>query len=229
MQGQNTPTSERRSRTGRRAVTIGAAMIVSIAASVLSVVLSVPPAAAAGLPAAGLPAADTAVADMPAACPAQPTRVVRSAGGDAEYRGSVPGIPELCRIQRPDGAGAFYFGIWRSDWPGAGEAYPALWAAITGPKGTRTEFVTRSVPGMQWLDSFVNEGVEPLVVAGQTYQVLKLAHERQGIEGNTYHSIITSWRDVETGITLKTAEFQIAGQSYGPNTTWHAIGVTPIS
>ncbi len=169
-----------------------------------------------------------AAAETPAACPPSPVRVVRSRGGVTDYLGAVPGIPDLCHVRRGDGEGDFYFGVWRSDWPGAGQAYPALVATVRGPSGTRTEFVTRSVPGWQWADSFVNEGIEPMVVDGRTYQVLKLAHERRGIEGNFYHSIITSWRDVATGVTLKTVEDQIAGQSYGPNTTWTADRVEPL-
>ncbi|HEY0204087.1 MAG TPA: hypothetical protein VGC15_08065 [Acetobacteraceae bacterium] len=66
------------------------------------------------------------------------------------------------------------------------------------------------------------------MIEGRTYEALKLAHEREGIEGNTYHSVIASWRDVATGIVLKMVEQQISGQSYGPNTTWHAIRVVPL-
>lgn len=169
-------------------------------------------------------------ADPPRACPPQPTRVVRSAGGTIDYLGTVPGIPDLCRMTRTaDGTGNFYFGTWRADWPGAGQAYPALKAAIDGPPGTRTAFVTRSVPGLQWNDSFTNEGIESVVVDGTTHRTLRLAHERQGIEGNTYHSIITQWRDIETGVNLRTVENQISGQSYGPATTWNATRVEKLN
>ena len=174
---------------------------------------------------ASLPAASALAAVPPPACPPEPTEVVHSAGGVTDYLGTVPGIPDLCRMVRGDGAGDFYYGAWRSDWPGAGLAYPALHAVITGPQGTRVSFVTRSYPGLQFNDSFTNEGVEPLVADGKRYTVLRIAHEREGIEGNTYHSIITSWRDVRTGMTLKTVENQISGQSYGPATTWTAIKV----
>lgn len=170
-----------------------------------------------------------AAAELPRACPAQPVRVVRSAGGTVDYMGSVPGIPELCRLRRTaDGEGDFYLGVWRSDWPGAGQAYPAVRAAILGPVGTRTSFVTRSIPGMQWIDSFTNEGVETLVVGGAARPALRLAHEREGIEGNTYHSVITQWKDLATGAVLKTVERQIAGQSYGPGTTWDAVRIEPL-
>lgn len=169
-----------------------------------------------------------AAAEAPPACPPNPTRVVRSAGGVVDYFGAVPGLPELCRIRRGDGEGDFYLGVWRSDWPGAGLAYPAIRAAMHGPAGTRTSFVTRSVPGLQWTDSFTNEGVEAVTVNGDIRPALRLAHEREGIEGNTYHSVITSWKDLATGVTLKTVEQQIAGQSYGPSTTWQAVGIETL-
>ena len=169
-----------------------------------------------------------AAAGQPAACPPEPTRVVRSAGGVTDYLGSVPGVPDLCRMTRADATADFYFGAWRSDWPGAGQAYPAIKAVVTGGTGTRASFVTRSYPGLQWTDNFINEGIEPIVVEGRTYEALKLAHERDGIEGNTYHSVITSWRDIATGISLKVVENQISGQSYGPDTTWHAVRVEPL-
>ena len=74
-----------------------------------------------------------AAAEAPPACPSNPIRVVRSAGGVVDYLGAVPGLPELCRMRRSDGDGDFYLGIWRSDWPGAGLAYPAIRAAMHGP------------------------------------------------------------------------------------------------
>ncbi len=182
-------------------------------------------AAAALIAATLLPAA---AAETPAACPSQPTRVVHSIGGAVDYLGTVPGIPDLCHLRRADGENDYYFGVWRQDWPGAGQAYPAMAAVLRGPKGTRADFVTRSIPGMQWTDSFINEGTDSMVVDGHTYLTLKLAHERKGIEGNFYHSIITSWRDLATGITIKTVEDQIAGKSYGPATTWTATKIQPL-
>ena len=176
--------------------------------------------------AAALAASVPALAQpVPPPCPSEPIQVVRSRGGVINYLGTVPNVPDLCHIQRADGVGDFYYGTWRSDWPGAGDAYPALKNVVLGGKGKRLDFITRSVPGLQWTDSFINEGIEPMVVDGVKYTTLRIAHERNGIEGNTYHSIITSWRDVRTGVTLRTVEDQIAGQSYGPDTTWQAIHV----
>jgi hypothetical protein len=167
-------------------------------------------------------------ADLRVACPVQHLRVVRSTGITTDYLGSVPGIPELCHLARSDGNAEYYLGSWRADWPGAGQAYPALRAVLLGSVGAKESFITRSVPGWQWTDSFINEGVEPMVVDGRTYQTLKVAHERNGIEGNSYHSIITSWRDVPTGVVLRVVEDQIAGDSYGPGTTWTAVKVEQL-
>ncbi len=165
---------------------------------------------------------------QPAACPARPMEVVKSRGGTIQYVGTVAGISELCRQVRADGTGDYYFGVWRSDWPGAGQAYPVMREVVRGKQGTRLSFITRSVPGLQWVDSFEHEGLETMEVGGRPFVALRLAHEREGIEGNTYHSIITTWRDVETGVALRTVEQQIAGQSYGPNTTWTAVQVHPL-
>lgn len=166
----------------------------------------------------------------PPSCAPQSLRVVRSSGDTVDHLGAEPGIPELCRLKRTsDGEGLFYLGLWRIDWPGAGQAYPAIRAAMLGPPGTRTSFVTRSWPGMQWIDSYRNEGEELVTVSGTRHRTLRLAHEREGIEGNTYHSVITHSIDTETGVTLKTHERQISGQSYGPKTTWNAVRIERIS
>ncbi len=161
----------------------------------------------------------------PAACPAGPVRVERSGGGETAYLGTVPGRPELCRMVRPDGAGVFVFGVWRSDWPGAGEALPALRVVIEGGAGASASFDTHAGAGRQYHDSYRNEGTEVLVVGGRRFVALVLAHEREGFGGNFYHSVITSWRDVASGVTLKAVERQIAGESYGAGATWVATAV----
>ncbi len=169
-----------------------------------------------------------AQAQSPTACPATPIEVVRSRGGVNDNLGSVPNIPDLCRVTRSGETGAYYYGVWKTDWPGAGDAYPALKSVILSGQNARASFVTRSIPGMQWIDTFINEGLEPMTVDGRLYTTLRLVHERNGIEGNTYHSLITTWRDVKTGVALRTYEQQISGQSYGPDTTWQAVKVVPL-
>ena len=166
---------------------------------------------------------------IPVACPATPIEVVRSRGGVNDNYGSVPRIPDLCRISRSGETGNYYYGIWKTDWPGAGDAYPTIKYVIYGGLNTRASFVTRSVPGLQWIDTFINEGLQYMDVDGRPYLTLRIVHERNGIEGNTYHSLITTWRDVKTGVALRTYEQQISGQSYGPDTTWQAVKVVPIA
>ena len=114
---------------------------------------------------------------IPAACPAAPIEVVRSRGGVIDNLGSVREIPDLCRIIRSGETGQYYFGIWKTDWPGAGEAYPAIKSVILGGLDARASFVTRSVPGWQWTDTFVNEGVQYLEVDGRPYRTLRIMHE----------------------------------------------------
>ena len=167
-------------------------------------------------------------AQTPAACPAAPIQVERSRGGVIDNLGSVVAIPDLCRITRSGDTGNYYYGIWKTDWPGAGDAYPAIKSVILGSLHARASFITRSVPGWQWTDTFVNEGIESVEVDGRFYTTLRIMHERNGIEGNTYHSVITSWRDIKTGVALQTYEQQISGQSYGPDTTWRAVKLRPI-
>ena len=96
---------------------------------------------------------------------------------------------------------------------------------IHGVRGARESFVTRSWPGLQYTDSFADEGVETVVVGGMSRPALRIAHEREGIEGNTYHSIITFWLDLATGANLRTDEHQISGRSYGPDATWQAVRI----
>ncbi len=172
--------------------------------------------------AAALAAPAIAGAARPTICPAPGWQVERSIGAPVRYMGNISGIPDLCRMDRGNGPALFYMGIWRADWPGAGDAYPALRAVIEGPPGTSATFITRSVPGLQWQDTVTNEGPDTVVVAGRRVATLKIAHERNGIEGNVYHSIITQWRSPSTGVTVKEIEQQIAGQSYGPGATWQA-------
>ena len=72
----------------------------------------------------------------------------------------------------------------------------------------------------------VRVALDPLPLVGDAQRAMRRAvHGREGIEGNTYHSVITSWKDLATGATLKTVEDQIAGQSYGPDTTWDAVRI----
>ncbi len=179
---------------------------------------------AAGLP-AGLAAGPAAA--TPRACPPAGFVVERTIGPPVKYLGSVPGIPDLCRMDQGDGPGRYYMGVWRAAWPGSGDAYPALRQIIDGHPGSSASFVTHKGPGLNWDETVTNDGPETVVIAGRPYRTLRISHERTGIEGNYYHSIISQWRVIATGVTVKQMEHQIAGQSYGPQATWQATRIIP--
>ncbi|MGI3777881.1 MAG: hypothetical protein ACRYGC_11380, partial [Janthinobacterium lividum] len=109
--------------------------------------------------------------------------------------------------------------------PGAGPPGPPRRAGPGGGAGASASFDTFAETGRQYHDSYRNLGTEVLAVGGRRFVALVLAHEREGFGGNFYHSVITSWRDVATGVTLKAEERQIAGQSYGAGATWVATAV----
>jgi hypothetical protein len=163
----------------------------------------------------------------PRACPVGAGSVERSIGGTLVYAGSVPGIPELCRITNNGEAGEYYMGVWRADWPGAGLAYPALRAVMHGGKGAEARFDTFAGPGLQWHGTIRNEGIETVTVAGRDLRALRLSHEREGFDGNGYHSVITVWKELRTGMYLKVEHRHIAGVEV-PNIAWTAVRVTGI-
>jgi hypothetical protein len=144
-----------------------------------------------------------AMGAVPASCPAKPGYVLRSTQFFYQYLGSEPGQPDVCRIIH-DGQTVtlYYYGIWDKAWPGAEAARRALQTVINGPPGTVAAFDTVAVPGLQWHETIRNGGVEDLNLLGRTFHTLKLVHERTGFGGNSYHSIVTLWKDFQTGMIV---------------------------
>ena len=138
----------------------------------------------------------------PAICPPAGSRVEENIGITLVYLGTVPGHPDLCREQRGQAVGDYYYGVWMTSWPGASEAKLALRRVIFGPPGTVARFDTIEGPSLKWHETLRNEGYEHLHVAGRYYNTMKIAHEREGFGGNLYHSIVTQWRDIRTGMTV---------------------------
>lgn len=167
-------------------------------------------------------------AGAPRACPAT-GRVERSVGGPVEYLGAVPGIPELCRMRRGDAPEqAFYLAVYASEWPGAGLAYPVIRGVLHGAKGMTGEFITQAGPGFEWRDIYVNEGQEDVALpGGRTVRAVRLAHERIGINGNTYRSVVTQWKELTTGMIVHQEYRPVAGRA-AQGAAWLATEVSGL-
>ena len=168
------------------------------------------------------------VTSAPRACPAE-GRVERTVGGAVVYLGAVPGIPELCRMRRGDAPEqAFYLAVYASEWPGAGLAYPVIRRVMHGPKGTMEEFITQAGPGYEWRDIYVNEGVEEVGLPGsRTVRAMRIAHERIGINGNAYRSVITQWKELATGMIVHQEYRPLSGRPV-TGAAWQATSVAGL-
>ena len=162
------------------------------------------------IPGANIRAADGA-GPYARSCPA-PGGVVEQRGGPAfEYLGASATNPDLCRMRVAGQEFEAWYGIWLTGWPGAAQAYPALTRAIRGPTGRVEAFDVRMAAGMQWHDLIRNEGVEDIRLLGTTYRALKLSHYREGFEGNTYRSVSTVWKDMDSGLLIYATYQHISG------------------
>lgn len=176
------------------------------------------------LPVAALPIAALAAA-APPPCPRSMGIVDRSVGPTVIYLGADPANPEVCRMKRGNDVETFFFGIWNTAWPGAEAARDAIRQVYAGPAGTSVTFDTSAGPGLQWHDTMRNGGVEDLRVLGQVFRTLRVVHEREGFGGNTYHSVITQWRDLATGMAIYQNYQHISGQPE-PGTSWDPVSIT---
>ena len=168
--------------------------------------------------------ATPALAEAPPPCPPNLGVVDRSVGPAAIYLGADPADPTLCRIRRGAETGLFYYGTWNKDWPGAEQAKRALASIWSGPAGATARFDVSAGPGLQWHETLRNDGPEDLRVLDHTYRTIRYVHEREGFDGNTYHSIITQWKDVETGMSVYQTYQHIAGHPE-PGGAWDARSI----
>ena len=145
------------------------------------------------------------------ACPAAGGRVEQKGGPTMEYLGSVPGTPDLCRMRVGGETAEAWYGVWLTDWPGADLAYPALKTVIAGGTGATEGFDSRTGPDTAYHDFIRNEGVEHIKLLGHTYDAIKLAHYREGYDGNSYRSVSTIWKDVPSGLLIYGTYQHIAG------------------
>ena len=147
----------------------------------------------------------------PRACPAAGGRVEQKGGPTFEYLGADPARPEMCRMRVGGEAVEGWFGIWLTIWPGVDQAYPALTRVMQGGVGTVAGFDVSMAPGYRFHDLIRNEGVENIRLLGRTYRAIKLAHYREGFDGNIYRSVSTIWKDLPTGLLIYGTYQHISG------------------
>ena len=148
---------------------------------------------------------------LPRACPEAGGRVEQKGGPTMDYLGSVPGQPDLCRMRIGDDTVEGWYGIWLTDWPGAAQAYPALRQAMEKGTGAVVGFDVTVAPGYAYHDLIRNEGVEHIRLLGHAYEAIKLAHYREGADGNSYRSVSTIWKDLPTGLLIYGTYQHISG------------------
>lgn len=145
------------------------------------------------------------------ACPAAGSRVEQKGGPTMNYLGSVPGKPDLCRMNVGGESLEGWYGIWLTVWPGAEAAYPALTRVMRGATGHVEGFDVNMAPGSMYHDLIRNEGIERINLLGKTYTALKISHYREGAGINTYRSVSTIWKDLPTGLLLYGTYQHISG------------------
>ena len=157
--------------------------------------------------------ANTRPADgtLPRACPAPGAKVETKGGPAFEYNGASPANPDLCRMRVGGEEVEGWYGIWLTAWPGAEQAQPALRQVMSGRTGATVGFDVVMGPGLAFHDLIRNEGVESIRLLGTTYQAMKLAHYREGFDGNIYRSVSTVWKDMATGMLVYGTYQHISG------------------
>jgi hypothetical protein len=144
-------------------------------------------------------------------CPL-PGGVVEQKGGPTfQYLGASPGNPDLCRMKVGGDTVEGWYGIWLTAWPGHETAHPALARVIRGRTGDVEAFDVRMGPGYAFHDLIRNEGVEDVRLLGKTYRALKIAHYREGFDGNIYRSVSTVWKDLDSGLLIYGTYQHISG------------------
>jgi hypothetical protein len=148
----------------------------------------------------------------PRSCPAAGSRVEVAGQPAMEFLGASKTNPDLC-LMRIDGD-TFYawYGIWGQDWPGGPASYPALKRIIHGRTGEIAAWDTVAAPNIKWHDVIRNEGIEDINLLSKTYRAMKLAHYREGYDGNIYRSVSTVWKDIPTGLLIYGTYQHISGK-----------------
>ncbi len=144
-------------------------------------------------------------------CPL-PGGVVEQKGGPPfQYLGASPRSPDLCRMKIGTDTVEGWYAIWLTDWPGQEQAYPALTRLVRGRTGDVEAFDVHVAPGMDFHDLIRNEGIEDIKLLGRPYRAIKLAHYREGYNGNIYRSVSTVWKDLDSGMLIYGTYQHISG------------------
>ena len=148
---------------------------------------------------------------VPKSCPDAGARVEQKGGPAFEFLGASADNPDLCRMKVGGEPVEAWYGIWVTSWPGAEFAYRALQRVMRSRTGDAVGFDTVAGAGSQWHDLIRHDGIEEIRLLGTTYRAMKIAHYREGYDGNTYRSVSTLWKDVATGLPIYGTYQHIAG------------------
>ena len=66
-------------------------------------------------------------------------------------------------------------------------------------------------PGLAFHDILRDDGVEDIRLLGTVHRAVKISHYREGMEGDTYRSLTTGWKDLASGMLLYVTYQHIAG------------------
>ena len=150
--------------------------------------------------------------EVPRPCPPAGSSVALKGGPVMAFGGADPSDPALCLMTLDGQAAKAWYGIWLTDWPGAGPGNAALRQLMAAPSGTVTGFDTTVSPGAQFHDLLRNEGVEDIWLLDHAYHALKISHYREGYGGNNYRSVSTVWKDIPTGLPIYGTYQHISGR-----------------
>ncbi len=154
---------------------------------------------------------DNALASM-RHCPASGGVVEQKGGPTMEFLGANPANPDMCLMRVGGDMVQGWYGIWLTIWPGVEKAYPALTRVMQGGAGDIVGFDNYLAFGFQYHDLIRNEGVEDIILLGTHYHALRLAHYREGYDGNDYRSVSTVWKDLASGLLIYGTYQHISGR-----------------
>lgn len=147
----------------------------------------------------------------PPSCPKAGSRVEQKGGPTMEYLGASPDDPDLCVMKIGGQTLEAWYGIWGKTWPGGDYAHRGIARIMGARTGDVVGWDTTPAPEAQWHDLIRQEGIEDIPLLGRTYHAMKLSHYREGFNGNTYRSVSTVWKDMDTGMLIYGTYQHISG------------------